>query len=295
MNEPAVATPPQTAAEITRASKSNLALAFVALPPERRADISLFYAFCRLVDDITDDPGFTREVRAERLDAWRRALREARPDEPPLAANLRALIAKYALPVEPFEEIIMGCEMDIAGTRYATWDALRLYCYRVASAVGLVSIEIFGCRDPRRHEYATQLGLALQLTNILRDVGDDLEIGRIYLPSAEMERFGYTLDDLQARRHTPAFVKFMRFQADRAIGFYEEARRLLAPDDRKAAIAAEIMRAVYQKLLVKMRADGFRVFNGRYRVSTPGKMACVVGEMLRAKLGRAPNSAPRRG
>ena len=295
MNEPAVATPPQTAVEITRASKSNLALAFVALPPERRADISLFYAFCRLVDDITDDPGFTREVRAERLDAWRDALREQRPDEPPLAANLRALIAKYALPIEPFEEIIMGCEMDIAGTRYATWDALRLYCYRVASAVGLVSIEIFGCRDPRRHEYATQLGLALQLTNILRDVGDDLEIGRIYLPSAEMERFGYTLDDLHARRHTPAFVKFMRFQADRAIGFYEEARRLLAPEDRQAAIAAEIMRAVYQKLLVKMRADGFRVFRGRYRVSTPGKMACVLGEILRTKLGRAPNSAPRRG
>lgn len=295
MNEPAVAAPPPSADEITRASKSNLALAFVALPPERRADISLFYAFCRLVDDITDDPGFTREVRAERLNAWRRALRDERPGEPALAANLRALIAKYTLPIEPFEEIIMGCEMDIAGTQYATWEALRLYCYRVASAVGLVSIEIFGCRDPRRHEYATQLGLALQLTNILRDVGDDLEIGRVYLPSAEMQRFGYSLEDLHARRHTPAFVELMRFQADRATGFYEEARRLLAPADRQAAIAAEIMRAVYQKLLVKMRAGGFRVFTGRYRVSTPGKMACVLGEIVRSKLRLAPNPAPRRG
>src|SRR5829696_6835108 len=107
MNQSAVDAPPQTADEITRASKSNLALAFVALPPERRADISVFYAFCRLVDDITDDPGFTREVRAERLEVWRRALREERPDQPPLAAKVRALIAKYALPIDPFEEIIM--------------------------------------------------------------------------------------------------------------------------------------------------------------------------------------------
>ena len=291
---PAEAASLETAEAITRASKSNLALAFVALPKERREDISLFYAFCRQVDDITDDPGFTAEQRATKLDAWRRGLRSEHTEEPRLAGAMRVLIEKYALPLEPFEEIIMGCEMDVAGAHYATWEALRLYCYRVASAVGLVSIEIFGARDPRRHEYATQLGLALQLTNILRDVGEDLTIGRIYLPSEEMARFDYSEADLRARRHNDAFVALMKFQTERAIGFYEDARRLLAPGDRRAAIAAEIMRAVYQRLLTKMMHGGFRVFERRYRVSSPGKLACIAETMLRTRLGFAPLAAPQR-
>ena len=187
----------------------------------------------------------------------------------------------------------MGCEMDLAGTTYVTWEALRLYCFRVASAVGLVSIEIFGCRDERRTEYATQLGLALQLTNILRDVGEDLGNGRIYLPTAEMEEFGYSLEDLQARRHTPNFVKLMRFQAKRAAGLFASARDLLAPQDRARATAAEIMRAVYQKLLGKMWWDDFRVFQKRYRLSSRRKLACIAVELARGKLHLPSRPAPR--
>ena len=134
---------------ITRASKSNLALAFVSLPRERRADITVFYAWCRLIDDIADDPGPTVEERRAALDLWRQALREPRPGESTLAAPVRMLIAKYALPPGHFDEIIAGVEMDLLGASYETWEDLRLYCHRVASVVGLVSIEIFGCRDPR--------------------------------------------------------------------------------------------------------------------------------------------------
>ena len=282
-----------TAQAITRASKSNLALAFVALPPDRRKDISLFYAFCRIVDDITDDPGASAPDRAEKLGAWRRGLHEEFEGEPTLAAAVRELIRKYALPVSAFEEIILGCEMDLAGTQYGTWEALRLYCYRVASAVGLVSIEIFGCTDEKRTDYAIQLGLALQLTNILRDVGEDLSNGRIYLPAAEMEQFGYSLEDLQARRHTPQFVELMRFQARRAAGLFASARELLAPSDRDRAIAAEIMRAVYQKLLGKMWWSDFHVFDRRYRLGKARKLGCIASEMLGAKLGLPPRPAPR--
>lgn len=278
--------------EITRASKSNLALAFIALPRARRADISLFYAFCRLVDDITDDPGFSAEERSQKLQAWRTALREPGEAEPPLAPALRAMIARYPLPREAFEEIILGCEMDVAGTHYATWEALRLYCYRVASAVGLVSIEIFGCRDPSSRDYAIQLGLALQLTNILRDVGEDLANGRVYLPAAEMERFGYSLKDLHAGRQTPEWVSLMRFQAARAAELFAHARSLLAPRDRGVTVAAEIMRAVYQRLLVTMERDGFRVFERRYRLSTPRKLACIAQETIRAKFRWPPLSPP---
>ncbi len=286
-------TAPPSAQEITRASRSNLALAFIALPRARRRDISLFYAFCRLVDDITDEPGASPESRAAQLDAWRLALRDAAPGEPPLAPAVRELIGRYGLPVEAFEEIILGCEMDLAGTHYATWEALRLYCYRVASAVGLVSIGIFGCRDPRSREYAIQLGLALQLTNILRDVAEDLTNGRVYLPTTELERFGYSMADLQARRHTPEFVQALRFQAWRAAELYAHARRLLAPPDRSATVAAEIMRSVYQRLLVKMNADNFRVFDRRYRLGAARKLSCIVEETLRANLHLPPLAAPR--
>jgi 15-cis-phytoene synthase len=293
MSSPApIAPAAATAEEITKASKSNLALAFVALPPERRADISLFYAFCRIVDDITDEPGYTPEERAAELQKWRQALHVPQPEEPALAEKMRDLVARYSLPLTAFEEIILGCEMDIAGTHYVTWEALRLYCYRVASAVGLVSIEIFGCRDPRSKEYAVQLGLALQLTNILRDVGEDLSIGRIYLPTAEMEQHGYSLEDLHARRHTPAFLEMMRFQARRAAAFFAEARQLLAPGDRQALVAAEIMRAIYQQILEKMHADAFQVFDRRYRVNSLGKLTTIVREIARAKLRLSPRSAP---
>jgi len=266
-----------TAEQITRASKSNLALAFVALPRTRRRDISVFYAFCRTVDDLADEPGLAEEERLSALERWRASLREEQPAEPPLAAQVRALIAKYALPLEHFSEIIAGCEMDVRGTFYETWAELRLYCHRVASVVGLVSIEIFGYTDAGCKTYATELGLALQLTNIMRDIHEDYaRHGRIYLPRTEMDEFGYDVGQLALCTQSEAFRGLMEFQAARARVFFQAALAALPPTDRRAMVAAEIMRHSYESLLGRMERDGFRVFTRRYRLSRWEKLRCVV-------------------
>src|SRR5262249_38965707 len=155
-----------------------------------REDITVFYAWCRVIDDIADDPGHSVEDRQSALNDWRRALEGEFADEPPLAPAVRDIIARHHLPLEHFREVIAGVQMDLAATTYETWNDLRLYCYRVASAVGLISIEIFGCRERASRDYALSLGLALQLTNILRDIGEDWRNGgRVYLPREDLARF----------------------------------------------------------------------------------------------------------
>ena len=272
-----------TAEQITRASKSNLALAFVALPPERRRDITTFYGFCRVVDDLADEPGLTVAERHAGLDGWKASLTAAQSGEPALAAEVRALIAKYRLPAEYFLEIILGCEMDVRGTTYETWADLRLYCHRVASVVGLVSIEIFGGTDPACRQYALDLGLALQLTNILRDVGEDFRNGgRIYLPRADLAECGYDADRLARGIHDAAFRRLMEFEAARARSFFAAAEAALPAAERRAMAAAEIMRAIYARLLGKMERGGFHVFTQRYRLSRWEKLVC----MWRGRFGR---------
>ena len=264
------------AQQITKASRSNLALAFIALPRQRREDISTFYAFCRVVDDIVDDPGQPRAERQTALDLWKAAVGSPQPAEPTLAAPVREIIARYSLAVEHFHEIIAGMEMDLDGARYGTWEGLRQYCHRVASVVGLVSIGIFGARDARAKDYALNLGLALQLTNILRDVGGDFaNEGRIYLPEEELARFGVSREDLAAGRRTEGFLALMDFQAERARAFYQAAESCIPAGDRKALIAAEIMRAVYSRLLEKMAKDQWRVFDRRYSLRKLTKLWLV--------------------
>jgi 15-cis-phytoene synthase len=269
------------AAKITRDSKSNLALAFVALGRERRNDITVFYAFCRVIDDITDSSEATPEQKAEELKAWRKWIRASAPDEPELARDLRGLYAKYAITPAMFDEIIDGVEMDLRQVRYETFDALRLYCYRVASAVGLVSIEIFGYRNAACRDYAIQLGLALQMTNIIRDVGKDLNNGRIYLPLEDIARFDYSESDLRARQYNDAFVRLMEFESERAEEFFSKAAGLLPREDRRSMVAAEIMASVYHALLRRMRTDRFRVFDKEYRLSKIEKSGRVAGQLLR--------------
>jgi phytoene synthase len=275
---------PADAQAITRASKSNLALAFVSLPRERRDDITVFYAWCRVIDDIADNPGEPTAQRQAALDLWKQALVAPVAGDPPLAASVRALIAKYRLPVDHFLEVIAGVEMDLAGASYETWEDLRLYCHRVASVVGLISIEIFGCRDEASKSYAVELGLALQLTNILRDVGQDFANGgRIYLPRNDLIRFGYSVEDLAAGRRNEAFLALMKFETGRAREFYARAVAALPPADRRALTAAEIMRGVYSRLLGRMERDGFQVFTQRYSLSRLQKLAIIAGEVIRAK------------
>ena len=269
------------AAQITKASRSNLALAFVALPKQRRADISVFYAFCRVIDDIADDPGHTRAERQAGLDLWKAAVESPQPAEPTLAPTVREIIARYGLSVADFREVIAGMEMDLEGARYGTWEGLKLYCHRVASVVGLVSIGIFGARDPRAKSYALSLGLALQLTNILRDVGGDLaNEGRIYLPEEDLARFGVSREDLAAGRRTEGFLALMDFEAERARAYYREAQSLLPAADKKALIAAEIMRAVYSRLLEKMSRDRWQVFDRRYSLGKLTKLWLVLRGIL---------------
>lgn len=269
------------AAKITRDSKSNLALAFVALGRERRNDITIFYAFCRVIDDIADSTDATFEKKATELRSWRKWIRESAPDEPELARDVRGLYSKYAITPAMLDEIIDGVEMDLGKVRYQTFEDLRLYCYRVASAVGLVSIEIFGYRNAGCREYAIELGLALQVTNIIRDVGKDLRDGRIYLPEEDLSRFDYSEADLRARKYNDAFLRLMEFESHRAEEFFARAASLLPREDRRSMVAAQIMASVYHALLRRMKKDRFRVFDKEYRLNKIQKSGRVAGQLLR--------------
>ncbi len=271
------------AAKITQQSKSNLALAFVSLSRERRDDITTFYAFCRLVDDIADSTELGVAEKREGLSAWRRWIRGPGSQEQPLAGEVRAMMAKYQLGPEMLEEIIAGVEMDLSIARYATFEDLRLYCYRVASAVGLVSIEIFGYRNPLCREYAIELGYALQTTNIIRDVGKDLRSDRVYLPQDELARFGYSEADLFAHDQDERFRALMNFQTQRSHSFYAKAAALLPREDRRSMVAAEIMGAVYRNLLRRIERDQFRVFAKEYRLNRLQKAAHVAAQLLRCR------------
>jgi phytoene synthase len=254
--------------EITKKSQSNLAFAFVSLPKQTRQDIITFYAFCRRVDDAADDPEVPLPDRRRWLQGWRRWLVESEDDEPGFAADVRALIAKYKIDLQLFEEILLGVEMDLDPVRFENFEALYRYCYRVASAVGLVSIEIFGYINPQCKEYAQKLGVALQLTNIIRDVDRDLRNGRrIYLPLNELRMFGYSEQALLNRVYNGAFLRLMQFQAERAHLFFREAQRLLPPEDRRSMVAAEGMRAIYHALLLRIEKHRFRMFEKEYRLT----------------------------
>jgi phytoene synthase len=269
------------AAKITRTSKSNLALAFISLGRERRRDITTFYAFCRVIDDIADDVDLRVEEKRRRLNEWREWLRTPRPNESSFAPDVRHLMEKYALGPEMFEEIIAGVEMDLSIKRYQTFDELRVYCYRVASAVGLVSIEIFGYRNPACKEYAVQLGLALQTTNIIRDVGKDLRADRIYLPQEDLARFNYSEQELQDRQHNDRFVELMQFQAARARQFFAQADETLPREDRRSMVAAEIMGSIYRGLLRRMELDKFRVFEKEYSLNKLEKAGRITAQLLK--------------
>ena len=269
------------AADITRASKSNLAFAFIAMSGARRRDITTFYAFCRVIDDIADDNQRDPETKRRELARWRQSLRGEAAEEPVLAKPVRDLMSRYPITPGMLEEIITGVEMDIDIRRYATWDELRVYCHRVASAVGLVSIEIFGYKNPQAGDYAIALGLALQMTNIIRDVARDLRADRIYLPGEDLGRFDYTEEDLRNCVTDKRFIQLMNFEAGRAETFFAESTRLLPQEDRRSMVPAEIMRSIYQALLRRMKLDNFRMFEKDYRVSKAEKAGRAAAQLLK--------------
>ena len=274
---------------ITRRSASNLAPAFAVLDRPRRLAMSALYAFCRQVDDVADEEMIPLETRRTELSEWRNDVRRACEGGSPekiVIQELQPVIEKYALKFEHFDELILGVETDVEQDRYETFEDLDQYCYRVASVVGLLSIEIFGYRNDKCQEYAVHLGKALQLTNILRDVGNDAERGRIYLPQKAMEQFGVDPRSLLAFKYSTAFHNLAADIAVRACVHYQKAAELLPPEDRRSMIAAECMGAVYWRLLRTMEQSKFRVVDREpTRISRLRKLMIFLGVWLRTISG----------
>jgi phytoene synthase len=277
----------KSAREIVKRSRSNLAFALACLPKRRRQDMYLFYAFCRIVDDIADDEGWTTPQRMEALERWRAVVRGDAPEREPFENDLLGLRHRYEIPAEDMLSIIDGVAMDIEPRPYRTWEELKTYCYRVAGCVGLVSIRIFGCHDARSRDYAINLGYALQITNILRDVRADWENGqRIYLPLEEMEAAGYGVAGLAVFQHNEAFILLMRQQVARARDYYHLAHASLVKRDRRPLLAAEAMRRIYSETLDLLEEDGYHVFDQRYRLSNLRKARLVAGAWTKGLFGR---------
>jgi 15-cis-phytoene synthase len=279
----------QQSRTITRKSASNLALAFILLPKAKRDGMSSLYAFCREVDDAADEDSIPVESRREQLAEWRADVRRAcngQSPEMPVNIELQPVIERYHLPFDHFDELIKGVEMDLDINRYADYDELELYCYRVASVVGLLSIEIFGYRDPRCKEYAIYLGKALQLTNILRDVRVDAQRGRIYLPQTELARFKVTPDEILRLEYSERFFELAKSVAARARDFYQRARKALPETDRRSMVAAELMGSVYWRLLGKLETQRFNVFGPTpTRLTKPQKLLLIVRAWYRFAAG----------
>ena len=274
---------------ITKKSASNLALAFVLLPREKRYAMSALYAFCRKVDDVADEETVPTGRRREQLTAWRADIRRACEKTPPefvLNQEFQPIIHQFKLPFALFDELIHGCEMDLDTKRYENYEQLEHYCYRVASVVGLLSIEIFGYKNPACHDYAVYLGKALQFTNILRDVRTDAERGRIYLPLAELKKFNVTEAEILNFKYSENYHALAASVAGRAKHFYQLAQKTLPAEDRRAMVAAELMGSVYWQLLQKLETNRYNVFGPQpVRLSKPHKLALVFGSWIRFALG----------
>jgi phytoene synthase len=254
-------------------SGSSFYYSFLFLPAERRRAITALYAFCREVDDVADEVSDTGLARTK-LAWWRTEIANlfARHPQHPVTRALAPFVAPYGLEAARFHEIIDGMEMDLVYHRYPDFESLKLYCHRVAGVVGQLSASIFGYTNPATLEYAEALGIAFQLTNITRDVGEDARRDRVYLPADELARFGLTAEDILARRGGESFRKLMAFQAERAQSYYELAYSKLAPGDRASQRAGLIMAAIYRTLLDEIRRDGFNVLDRRIALTPLRKL-----------------------
>ncbi|MBO35890.1 MAG: squalene synthase HpnD [Verrucomicrobiales bacterium] len=279
----------QDSATITRKSASNLALSFFALGREKRDAMAVLYAFCREIDDVADEDSRPVDERRAQLAEWREDVRRAcngGDPEIPVNREMRSVAKRYGLSFDLFDELIRGVEMDLDRDRYESWEELDLYCHRVASVVGLLSIEIFEYSDSACHEYAHHLGRALQLTNILRDIRNDAERGRIYLPRCELNRHRVDETDLLSFHYSDGFHEVAAEAAVRARGHYQKAAEVLPVVDRRNMVAAESMGAVYWRLLRLMEKMRFQVLDGPpMRLSKQEKIWLVFRTWWRVRFG----------
>lgn len=266
-------TPEHYVQQKAAASGSSFYYAFLFLPPERRAAITAFYAFCREIDDVADDlvdPG----VAATKLAWWQAEVSNAFTGQPshPVLQALMPLAANFKIEQRHLQAVIEGCQMDLAQNRYLDYPALQGYCHLVAGVVGEVAANIFGQTQPATTAYAHKLGLALQLTNIIRDVGEDARRGRIYLPLSELQQFDVKVHEILQRSYSDRFTKLMQFQSQRAQALYDEALALLPAIDRRAQKPGLMMASIYRTLLCEIERDKFQVLHQRVSLTPLRKL-----------------------
>jgi len=264
-----------SATALPKGNKTNFYYSFSLLPKQKREAIHAVYAFCRYTDDIVDE-GTDQQSKAIRLRRWQMELGRALRGKSsyPILNQLNTTARKFNIPVDHFYDLIRGMEMDLEKTRYETFEELREYCFLVASSVGLMCRQIFGYRNDSTREYAINLGIALQLTNILRDIKEDARRGRIYIPREDLQRFGYAENDLLSCRYTPEFVNLMRFECDRASMYFDMARDALGNEDKRFFFAARIMWSIYAHTLRRIMRSNYNVFERR--ISIPGLLKILI-------------------
>lgn len=274
------------AKEISKKSKSSFYYAFNLLPAEQRDAMNTVYAFCRETDDIVDEGTVADDLKFEKLRKWRIELEKSLNghSEYPLINKLSKTIQNFNIPLEPFFDLLKGMEMDLQQKRYVTFNDLQTYCYRVASTVGLMCIEIFGYRHPSAKDFAVNLGIALQLTNILRDIKKDAEKGRIYLPKEDLEKFDYNESDIFNNTYNENFQKMMKYQVERAREYFNTATDCLNREDKKAMFAARAMQHIYYRMLNKIVDADYDVYNNKIKISTAKKVGISLGVWAKYRL-----------
>lgn len=280
---------PSAPKHFTDSRTTNFYYSFLFLPQEKRRAIEAVYLFARHSDDAADDQR-NPEAAAREIARYRVILDQCFEQNGALPPNLDALreaIHRFQIPRQPFDDLLLGLEMDLhmdqTGGLYKTFSELELYCYRVASTIGLIAIEIFGYSNPQTRQYAISLGKALQMVNILRDIESDAKRGRVYLPEEDMARFGVDPAALRQVCYNHSFRDLALFESRRAREFFEQARRLLPPEDAWSMQPAEIMGAIYWQLLRKIERQSFNVFGSRMRLSRPVKLATAIKVYLGAE------------
>jgi len=291
--DPEIATSYKAAEDVARRRARNFYYSFLALPPEKRRALCAVYAFMRYCDDISDGPGAAQDKSA-RLQQWRAQLEGAvsgRFDGSPILPAFHDAMRRFSIPPQYFHWIIDGEEMDLTVTQYPTFDDLYRYCFRVASAVGLVCLQIFGYADDSARKHAEHCGIAFQLTNILRDIREDAVLGRIYIPAEDLDRFHYPAEDLRRGVQDARFQRLMSYQANRARQYYSQGRNLLPLVDGASRPALWAMIEIYEGLLKKIIRRRYDVFTAPVRLSGAGK-AAIAARALAMRLWSSPRRSP---
>jgi len=274
------------AKEIAKKSNSSFYYAFNLLPAQQRDAMNTVYAFCRQTDDIVDEGTTPDYIKYEKLRKWRIELEKSLNghSEYPLINKLSKTIQNFNIPLQPFFDLIRGMEMDLQRKRYVTFNDLQTYCYNVASTVGLMCIEIFGYRHPSAKDFAINLGIALQLTNILRDIKKDAEKGRIYIPKEDMDKFNYNELDVFNNTYNENFQNMMKYQVERAREYFNAATACLNREDKKAMFAARAMQHIYSRMLNKIVDADYNVYQNKIKISTFKKVGISLGVWAKYRL-----------